>query len=268
MSKFYNQFVSNTVGDGREYKQVNGIFYSEEPFFTVAAAPAMQVECELTEAEAIGPCAFSDCTLLASVHFPNVRYISDFAFYGCRNLKNYDDLSNVVVMGDGAFCGTGLEHAELTSLVNLPLAAFGSCRELESVTLCDEVRHIGESAFASCPKLHDIVLPKNLVEIDYSAFYGCAIERITLPPGIKRIEDSVFARCENLREVIIPDGKLESIGDCAFLQCPLKTIYLPPTVREIHEYAFFKSALETVICRRGSFAEEWAKGSYKIEYRE
>lgn len=230
----------------------------------------MQVECELTEAEAIGPCAFSDCALLSSVHFPNVRYISDFAFYGCRNLKNYDDLSNVVVMGDGAFCGTGLERARLTSLAGVPLGAFDSCRELESVTLCDEVRHIGENAFASCPKLHDIVLPKNLVEIDYSAFYGTAIERITLPPGVKRIEDSVFAGCLKLREVIIPDGKLESIGDCAFLRCSdLKAIYLPPTVREIHEYAFFKSALETVICRKGSFAERWAKrNGYKIEYRE
>lgn len=266
--RFYKEYVTNTVGDGKSYKARDGVFYSEDPLI-IAAAPVSITAFESVDALGVDDCAFSDCRDLVTVNLPNARYIGNYAFYDCKKLRNFSDMSKIAVMRGGAFCGVMLENVDLSSLLNIPFGCFDSCRELKTVKLCKNLRSIGEGAFGGCQKLEAITLPKSLNYIGYEAFFGTALREVSIPKGVKELKDGVFACCEQLSSIIIPDGSIERIESCALVDCKsLKTIYLPRSVKEIHAEAFIATPIETVICRKNSFAERWAREhGYTVEYR-
>ena len=266
--RFYKEYVTNTVGDGKSYKARYGVFYSEDPLI-IAAAPVSITAFESVDAVAVDSCAFSDCVELTSVNLPSLRYIGEYAFYWCKELKEFSDMSQVLIMQGGAFCDTKLEHVDLSSLMNIPYGAFSDCLCLKSVKLCKNLRSIGEGAFGGCQKLEAITLPKSLNYIGSEAFFGTALREVSIPKGVKELKDGVFACCEQLSSIIIPDGSIERIESCALVGCKsLRRIYLPRSVKEIHAEAFIATPIETVICRKNSFAERWAREhGYTVEYR-
>lgn len=258
--KFYKKYVEKSVYDGRTYKERDGIFsYCEDQLTIIAAAPITQTKCDFPEAVGVDECAFNGCSMLYEVNLPSVCYVEEWAFSDCRKLEIFPAMSKITVMRYGAFCNSGIKKADLSSLLNIPFAAFSNCKELETVKFNENLRSIGEDAFASCAKLREVQFPESLKEIGQYSFFGTGIEEISIPKRIKAINDGVFGACESLRSVTIPNG-VESIGDCAFIGCDkLKSVFLPLSINRIHEDAFSLKCLKTVICVPGSYAESWAK---------
>lgn len=263
--KSYREYLEKRVFDGQVYKERDGIFYIEDPVVIVAAPPSIRA-CDFPEAEAVADCAFSECSQLSSVNLPRIRFIGKWGFSHCSKLKTFPSMSNVVIMEEGAFCGAGIESADLKSVMNIPFATFSSCRDLKTVTFSDDLRSIGFDAFAGCQELSSITLPDTLKAIGQYCFFGTAIQEVSIPKGIKIIDDGTFACCEELCHVDLPDT-VERIGDCAFVGCDrLEQIYLS-SEKKIHKQAF-STSLKTIICSEKSYAARWAKeNGFAVEYR-
>ena len=88
------------------------------------------------------------------------------------------------------------------------IGAFGFVNsELESITLPNSLRKIGEDAFYKCSKLKRVVIPDGVLEIGSSAFSLCtSLEEIILPESVKKIAESAFWGCSGLESVRIPGG--------------------------------------------------------------
>ena len=80
------------------------------------------------------------------------KYISDYAFRGCKMLTNIKIPKNVTRIGSHAFEG---------------------CDSLKSVEIPENVKWICYRAFYSCSSLTNIKIPSGVTNIDYDAFEGC-----------------------------------------------------------------------------------------------
>lgn len=121
--------------------------------------------------------------------------ISDYAFYGCTNLKEVNLPNSLKYIGSNAFIG---------------------CKFLKRIILPIGIETINDYAFGDCISLKEVNFPNTLQEIGVAAFSGCnALEKIIFHNGIKTIEDYVFYGCNNLKEVYLPKG-IETIGDSVF----------------------------------------------------
>lgn len=121
--------------------------------------------------------------------------------------------------------------------------AFTKQRHIKSAVIPDTVKNIGELSFYICPNLASLTLPGELRIIGPNAFNCCPL----------------------LEEVTLPEGTIH-LGRHAFYDCRgLKRIYIPDSVGYIGEDAFARCRLLTISCRRGSYAEKYAKEN-KIKY--
>ena len=115
---------------------------------------------------------------------------------------------------------------------------------LESVTIPESVKHIGEHAFANCKNLSEslgeIFIPNSVTNIGADAFYGCKnLNKINISNKVVILEKNVFGGCENLNEITIPYGMI-NIGDGAFEECKsLREVSIPDSVASIGDYAFW-----------------------------
>lgn len=136
------------------------------------------------------------------------------------------------------------EEFDGTKITHIAARAFSGKRYIKSVVISDSVENIGVLSFYICARLASLKLPEHLRIIDANAFNCCPL----------------------LTEVSLPEGTIH-LGRHAFYDCRgLQQIYIPDSVGYIGEDAF-KSCHELVIsCKRGSYAEEYAKQN-KIEFR-
>lgn len=121
------------------------------------------------------------------------------------------------------------------------------------------VGRIGKEAF-QFSKLETLLLPASLFNIGFSAFYRCEkLRLIQFSTGLKVIERSAFNGCSSLVDVSLPEGLLD-IGERAFYKCKaLKSIYVPDSVGHIADDAFTGCGNLTIVCHRGSYAQEYAQ---------
>ena len=128
-------------------------------------------------------------------------------------------------------------------VVGIGTYAFGSCYELEGVTIPGSVTAIGESAFSGCSlksvhisdlanwcqikfcnryanplyQAHELYLngervtrlaiPESVTYIGNDAFAGCSgLTDVTIPNGVTAIGVGVFAACSNLANIVVDPG--------------------------------------------------------------
>lgn len=123
--------------------------------------------------QVIGIRAFSDCTNLEEVNFPNLKVIENEAF---RNTKiSSIDFKHVIDVGNLSFAG---------------------CKSLENVSLPQTV-YIGEEAFENCERLEVANLPKLAVLRMYT-FRNCGELTVINIPNIVKVHDYAILNCSKL----------------------------------------------------------------------
>ncbi|OQA78558.1 MAG: hypothetical protein BWY30_00642 [Tenericutes bacterium ADurb.Bin239] len=88
------------------------------------------------------------------------------------------------------------------SVIALEQWAFFGRENLQSVTLPDSVKVIGEDAFANCVTLKTVNLGNGVEHIGFMAFDNClSLESIYLPDSVVRVDSNAFANCSALTNV-------------------------------------------------------------------
>ena len=123
-----------------------------------------------------------------------------------------------------------------------------------------KVSRVYDNAFKDNYKLIKLIVEANLERIGASSFYGCKnLKSVVFKGGVKSIAESAFCYCSSLSQVTLPEG-LETIGIRAFEGCEnLRRIYIPDTVTSISKTAFDLDENVVISCKKGSYAEEYAK---------
>ncbi len=119
--------------------------------------------------------------------------------------------------------------------------AFYSWNDLETVTIAEGVRNIGDYAFSYCDSLTEITIPNSVYNVGERAFYACEdLTAVSVGNGTKQIGAYAFANCSSLVDLLLGE-QLQSIDGYAFYQCTdLTKVSLTSNVRSIGERAFAK----------------------------
>ena len=133
-----------------------------------------------------------------------VKYIADYAFYNCRNLKS-------VIIPD--------------SVNSIGEWAFSSCVSLTDIILPQGVTIIRIGAFENCTSLKNIAISENTTSIEGHAFRNCyQLKNISIPNSVTKIGPYAFFDCYNMVSATIPDS-VKSIGEVAFAGCSSKFLF-------------------------------------------
>jgi len=153
-----------------------------------------------------------------------------------------------------------LDLSGSTALASIPNNAFysltGSCTNLVSVIIGNNVTSIGTSAFNGCTSLKSVTLPTNasFTTIANNTFQDCTgLTDITIPASVTSIGMGVFGNCTSLR-VTIP-ASVTNIGNAAFgqgsdinkLVAALTWYYNPAITTTMIANAMLKNLMDTVI---------------------
>lgn len=179
----------------------------------------------------IGESAFSNAASLETVTLGEGAELQKMAFYNTSSLKNID-LSKAKSIGDYAVSGD-VYYACLDE--NMSIAAVNSNGfyhytyhgpQIESVDI-SSAKELGEYAFSYCRKLVDVKLSNN----------------------IKEIKQYTFAGCDALKNINL--GKIETIGEYAFMECGLENVDISAT-EDIGKYAFVSNRLlaNIALCKK------------------
>lgn len=154
------------------------------------------------------------------------------------------------------------------SVTGIKYYAFVGCKELESVSIPENVRNLGYGSFAGCSVLSTVNIPASVNEIPDALFYGCSsLGSIEIPSDVLTIGHSAFYGCSGLAEITIPAG-VELIDEYAFAYCSgLKRVVIEGNP-VIAETAFIGcgTELEVIRGREDNDGERDSDGGVKSHY--
>lgn len=176
----------------------------------------------------LGDSIFDSCDNLTEVIMPaDFTAIGSRMFSYCENLTTLD-LSHVTFIGEEAFAHSGIEKADLSSLVTMETGgefygAFYNCSNLRSVTFGNQLNQISGFSFRGCVSLKEITIPGNVHTIGESAFWDCtALQRVVLEEGVASIAENAFCGASALEEITFPASlsqvKADALRGCYRLQ--------------------------------------------------
>lgn len=127
--------------------------------------------------------------------------------------------------------------------------SFEGCSKLTSVTIPNGVTIIGEDAFRNCSSLKSIDIPDTVETIGVRVFENCtALISIEIGKGCTSIDSHAFSGCKHLTSVTIPKN-VKSLGSGAFYGCwQLKNIKFECKIKRIEPNTFLNCyALKSII---------------------
>ena len=155
--------------------------------------------------------------------------------------KEYVVREGTEVICDCAFfCCESLQSITIpNSVKSIGNRAFYECKSLQSITIPNSVTSIGKEAFSCCESLQSITIPNSVKSIGNYAFRNCeSLQSVTIPNSVTKIGNEAFWGCDSLQSVTIPNS-VTSIGDKAFNDCKsLQSITIPNSVKSIGDGAF------------------------------
>ena len=75
----------------------------------------------------------------------------------------------------------------------------------QNIIVPDFIQYIDDYAFKGMKNLQSITLPQNVVSIGEGAFADCAITKINIPAKVETISENAFANSQNLKEIIVDE---------------------------------------------------------------
>lgn len=179
-------------------------------------------EIELNEGVESVDCPFWGCTAVKTITIPNSLktmegdMFCDFTSLGtivlAKDNPNFVFVDNVLYSKDKkrivrAHPNIGPYYEVPKSVVRIDRLAFYNCKNLEEISLHDNIRTIGNRAFGCCKKLKRIVIPKKLKVIETHTFEDCvSLSEVVLQSGLKEIEWYAFYGCSSLHHIHIPES--------------------------------------------------------------
>ena len=155
--------------------------------------------------------------------------------------KEYVVREGTEVICDCAFfCCESLQSITIpNSVKSIGNRAFYECKSLQSITIPNSVTSIGEGAFSTCVSLQSVTIPNSVKSIGNYAFRNCeSLQSVTIPNSVTKIGNEAFWGCDSLQSVTIPNS-VTSIGNKAFNDCKsLQSITIPNSVKSIGDGAF------------------------------
>ena len=179
---------------------------------------------------------FQNCTKLAYAKVSGD--VESRAFDGCVSLLTVE-LVNCTTIGSTAF-GSCRELVSVTNTgtgsITLGLSAFDGCISLSSVPFA--ISTIANYAFRGCTSLSSIDLT-GVTSIGNNAFLGCtSLTSITIPNTVSSLGTNAFSNCTALTTVELL-ANITSIQSALFKGCSALTgIDIPSTVTLIMNEAF------------------------------
>jgi hypothetical protein len=148
------------------------IEFGEGAFYGCLALKDIYLSDELTS---ISKGLFCNCSSLNQMQLSdNITSIGDSAFVGCKLFTEMNLPKNLEYLGKAAYAETSISEAKfLDNTTSVPVGHFADCDNLESVTIPDGVKSIGNYAFSHCDNLTEIHIPYSVDSIGSEAFEDC-----------------------------------------------------------------------------------------------
>lgn len=257
---------------GNHVATENGWIYSATHHYQKCKDCATTLDYGVHQIEEDGKCSICGCIDGIEIEFDSYGIYSSQGGYVIKTsygkkpiVKNitlpsvYDDgvhgIYPVVAIADSAFANIGeLESITLPNQLKvIGNMAFKDCTNLSIINLSDTIVEIREEAFFGCKSLTEIVLPANINKIPKYAFYDCSnLKKVTLKNGVLAIDSSSFYGCESLEYVNFVgsandwaqiDFKNKSSNPAIFASCLYlngqKLVSANLTSTKISAYAFY-----------------------------
>lgn len=193
----------------------------------------------------IGEGAFCGCYNMKHIDLPSsVRKIGKDAF-SSTGLEDITLPARLESIGSGAFGRSKLTSITIPGNVfvvgndSFRSGVFATCEKLRSVTIEHGVTEIQAYMFENCGVLESVTLPNSIKTIGNGAFTDCvSLRSIVIPYGVQKLEARTFSNCRSLQSVQMP-GSITSIGTEAFADCrSLQSITIPQSVTFIDDNTF------------------------------
>lgn len=232
----------------------------------------------------IGYEAFSGCTGIKELYIADSTepLNCDYAYYESKDGFFEDspieyiylgrEITNYIVSDMFAAWKRALKTAVIgDGVTTIPDNMFDSCYFLSSVTISNNVKHIGKFAFFYCDDITSVAWPDGLISIGVAAFSGCSFAELIIPQSVTSVGLDAFKEDNELNSIVVESGNpiydsrdncnaiietgtnvlirgcknttipygVTSIGNSAFYWCPeLVEMEIPSSVISIGDYAF------------------------------
>ncbi len=180
------------------------------------------VEMAPDSVEAIGACAFRNCTKLKTIRFSeNLKEIQYEAFMGCSRLSSVTLPASLQQIGGAAFAHCGLTSVKVPEGTVEKTWDFFYPQDnysvfLYHISLPANVQHVNYGAFAYNPLPHDTpecILPQGTTVINAETFAGAGVRYVWLSEDTTAIGSGAFVG-SGLQAIYIPWG-CQQFGDNA-----------------------------------------------------
>ena len=171
-----------------------------------------------SNANAVSQYAFYGCENLKSVRLPMATSVGFNSFYNCRKLQTAH-IPKVTTIDSYAFqyCKT-LQSADFPLVTSIGPSGFSSCQALKSVNF-PLASGAGQNIFSYCSMLLTAVLGKFATLTAYT-FYDCANLNTVDLGETQTIQNNAFGNCYRLKAVILRSTTMCSLGNTgAFSKC-------------------------------------------------
>ena len=248
-TEMYSTIV-NDYDKRNNYKDEYGVIYSEDGK-RLLWAPNDLIEYSIKEGtKFICEYAFKDCNNLKSINIPStIKEIGEHAFEDCCQISTIIIPNSVTKVGNDIFRGCkGLTSITISNRLDI-FPALPYCINIKQIEIPDGIKSIGRGSFWCCHGLKSIFIPANVKTISGGTFVGCSnLKSINVDKG-----NTYFDSRNHCNAIVkgntlvdgclgtkIPEG-IEIIGESAFEGClNLDKIEIPKTVKIIEDFAFKK----------------------------